>query len=495
MSVTVASCTLAEIFDAHSNNKVIAASNEDGILGKLTLPEYQRPYCWGEVQIKRLLSDYEEYLSDLASKKTSYGYYLGSIILHKSAENGCLNIIDGQQRLTTLALIFHVRSVINSRSFDFSLSYDSPESQQHIMRNLRWLSDNMSQQIEAFDPDTINLTLVVTDSEDDAYRFFETQNTGGVRLSGPDIIKAHHLRAVDPTDRNVQNEFARKWEALGKLDSIVASLIKGRYWRKINTREVPSHRVPTQVRGAIVSELGESTGTGADIAYGRFKRTYLSNGCQIDEQAQQGYAMRQPLNSGANTIHYIRYFEGLRSKYLAPFDEKTECVSELSSFDHFYKKLVCGLEGCSFLKGLYDTSLLLYISQFGEDRLNVAARKLFRVIYTPRVSNRKAVREDSISAFIRKKPVLDWITISYTPEECFEHLDSFDFQVDLANLDPDKRSVKKRFMTKVISYLSHEKQVDDKLSPQELADKYKATLDNKVVSMGKNTLKGVAVYD
>ena len=43
----------------------------------------------------------------------------------------------------------------------------------------------------------IEFTLVITQSEDDAYQFFETQNTGGVRLSGPDIIKAHHLRAID----------------------------------------------------------------------------------------------------------------------------------------------------------------------------------------------------------------------------------------------------------------------------------------------------------
>lgn len=318
MSVIVASCTLAQLF----SKKSIVSANNTEINGELAIPEYQRPYRWGEVQIKKLLSDYQLFLSDLAQSaltqsNSAYGYYLGSVILHQSAENGQLNIIDGQQRLTTLALICYVQhladSAIDKNDFTLPLSYDSPESQQKIIKNLAWLQASGLSKIANFDANKINLTLVVTRSEDDAYRFFETQNTGGVRLSGPDIIKAHHLRAIA---RQNQNEFAAKWESLGDLNPVVKSLIKGRYWQTLCNRHVPSHRQPNLVRNAVVNELGESTGKGDDITFGRFERTYLPDGGQINKQAQQGYELRQPLNSGINTIHYLSYFEQLRNKYL-----------------------------------------------------------------------------------------------------------------------------------------------------------------------------------
>jgi uncharacterized protein with ParB-like and HNH nuclease domain len=491
MSVAVASCTLAKIF----NKQSIRASDGSQITGALTIPEYQRPYRWSEVQIKKLLNDYQLYLNDIAQSDTEYGYYLGSIILHQSTENGCLNIIDGQQRLTTLALIAFVQSLAKNdgvqnpfelNPFDLKLSYDSPESQQQIMQNLAWLQSHGLNQIIAFDVTKINLTLVVTRSEDDAYRFFETQNTGGVRLSGPDIIKAYHLRAID---RNNQNEFASKWEALGDLNPIVGSLVKGRYWQNLYNRHVPSHRQPQLVRDAVVSELGENTGKGSDIAFGRFERTFLLDGGQINKQAQQGYEMRQPLNGGINTIHYLTYFEGLRHKYLAAYpvnsSKQTNERYTLLLFFDVYQNLVFQLEGCSYLKGLYDTALLLYISQFGEQQLDIAAKKLFRVIYSPRVSNQKSVRENSISAFVRDNPVLDWIAASYTPSMCFDYLDRFSFKTDPANLSADKNSVKKRFIFMVLKYFKIE--VNSDLSPQELADEYTAQLDGFIIPLGKAT--------
>jgi uncharacterized protein with ParB-like and HNH nuclease domain len=480
MTVAVASCSLEQIFNSQP---IVASDGNDNftIHGQLTIPEYQRPYRWTEVQIESLLKDYQYYLDDIAVNNADYCYYLGSVILHQSEGSACLNIIDGQQRLTTLALIAHVQSMQNDQQFDLSLTYDSPESQQQIMHNLAWLEDkqsNMPNKLAHFDINKINLTLVVTRSEDDAYRFFETQNTGGVRLSGPDIIKAHHLRAVD---RGKQNEFAKKWEALGDLNPVVGALLKGRYWQKLNNREVPSHRQPHRVRNIVVKELGESTGKGDDIAFGRFERVYLQDGGQVDKQAQQGYEMRQPLNGGINTIHYLTYFEELRAKYLTTDVKALQSGVQLSSFHHFYQQLICKLDGCSYLKGLYDSCLLLYISQFGEQQLDIAAIKLFRVVYSARVSNQKAVRETSISAFVRENPVLDWIAVSYTPQMCFDYLNLFKLSVDPANLTPEKPSVKKRFVFRVLRYFNIT--VDDDLTAEMLATEFAKHLNHVILSV------------
>ncbi|WP_438359902.1 DUF7834 domain-containing protein [Escherichia fergusonii] len=156
--------------------------------------------------------------------------------------------------------------------------------------------------------------------------------------------------------------------------------------------------------------------------------------------------LRQPLNSGVNTIHYLQYFEKLRQTYLL----HGEMSSTLKGFSDFYNNFICKLEGCSYLKQLLDTALLLYISQFGQINLEVAAKKLFRVIYSRRIENQTAVKERSIPAFIQETPVLDWIATSFTVEQLFSKLDGFDLKVNSNGLGEDDNTVKKRFVIRVI---------------------------------------------
>ena len=63
---------------------------------KLKIPSYQRIYCWKEKTVMKLLEDVHNIKSD---------YCIGSIILQKK-DNETYDIIDGQQRLVTFALLF-----------------------------------------------------------------------------------------------------------------------------------------------------------------------------------------------------------------------------------------------------------------------------------------------------------------------------------------------------------------------------------------------------
>lgn len=468
MTVVVASCTLKQIFD---KEPIVATDgkNKLTITGQLTIPEYQRPYRWTDVQIDRLFQDYRHYLVDISQSEVAYKYYLGSVILHQSEEHGCLNIIDGQQRLTTLALIAYVQSLAQGKPLEFSLSYDSPESQQQIMHNLAWLKENTANMLVDFDLENINLTLVITHCEDDAYRFFETQNTGGVRLKGPDIIKAHHLRAVDDMDKLATNDFAKKWESLGDLNSVVLSLLRGRYWQKLAWRNLPLHNQKSKIRDKIVEELAEHTSKGNDIAFGRIQRIFNADGSETVHQAKVGYDLRQPLNGGVNTIHFLQYYEQLRNYYLNP-----DTMDKTSDFGKFYIELITKLEGCGYLNQLFDTCMLVYISQFGELKLDMAAKKLFRVVYSRRVKNQKAVKERSVPAFLGDYPVIDWIVTSFTPEQCFKKLDAFELKVDATGLD--KNSVKRRFVDQVNSYF------ELALEQSEYRENFKNVFNAKIVN-------------
>jgi uncharacterized protein with ParB-like and HNH nuclease domain len=443
MSVQVATCTVDQLISQHltvngsNNSTAIICSEGRSIAGMLSIPEYQRPYCWQVQQLKSLLEDIKSH----KSLSPEQPYYLGSLILHQEKlSNGIsrLNIIDGQQRVTTLSLMAFLLNP--SLGASYGLSFDNPVSQQQIKRNLKWLQEHLDELNSCIDLlEKSQFTLVVTQSEDDAYRFFETQNTGGVRLGGPDIIKAHHLRAVDKT---FQTTFAQKWEGLGELDGTISALLKGRFWQQMNARELPSYQQTKLVKDTIVKEFAQDAGASKeDISYGRIRRVQGLS-CEISQQiSQQGYDLRQPLNAGINSIHYLSYFQELSHRYW----EKPD-LPHLASYQGFVT-WIKNLDGCGYLEGLYQACLLLYISQFGEDQLYDVAKKLFRVVYSRRVSNQKAVRENSISSFVKETPVLDWIALSYTPEQCCKLLDRFELRVDPSNIKGN--SVKKRFMDKV----------------------------------------------
>lgn len=437
MTVQVATCSAAQLFseclhpEPSSSANAIVTSDNETVAGALTIPEYQRPYCWQDKQLDGLLQDIESH----TQRNAELPYYLGSLILHQ--EGGKLNIIDGQQRITTLALMGCLLE--SDPSSIGGLVYEHPISQQQIKHNLKWLSDRLDRVRDGIDFHRLQFTLVITQSEDDAYRFFETQNTGGVRLGGPDIIKAHHLRAID--NKSLQPQFARQWEAMGKLDSTVSALLKGRFWQGVKPRVLPPHNQKKMIRDCIVDELAQATGEGDDIAYGRIRRQIGLAGEISQQTDQQGYEVRQPLNAGINSIRYLAYFQGLHQRYWQQPD-----LPHLPGYQQFVQWLQ-DLDGCGYLEKLYEACLLLYISQFGENQLELAARKLFRVVYSRRVSNQKSVRENSIPSFIRDYPVLDWIAASYTPAQCFAFLDVFELTVDPSNLGTN--SVKQRFVEAV----------------------------------------------
>lgn len=470
--IVVASTSVAALLSGES----ILGSDDCQIEGRLTVPEYQRPYRWQIKHLQRLLNDLTEYFSPSeGSTSPTHDFYLGSIIVHQSRpprmRSDVLNIIDGQQRLITLALLAHV---LKQRELAKGIELDSPESQVRALSNLRWLEQ---QTLPAVDFSRINITLVVTRSEDDAYRFFETQNTGGVRLDGPAILKAHHLRGVS---RQEQDRQARRWEAWGKLDDTMDALMKARHWQQLKWRRLSNHRLPLQMREEIVSELAERTGQGGDIAYRPARICHAGLGQAL--HIENGYAMRQPINAGTNAIHFFNYFHELRRRVLVLRED-----SHLLGFHRFYDDLVVKANGSEFLRKLYDSAVLLYVSQFGERGLLEAGCWLFRVVFSARLSNEKAVRESTAQSFAKDNPVLDWVASSYTHDELMETLQRFSYVIS-ERLDAN--SVKFRFVRTVQAYFSMTVNQPGEALKVEFDDELKRAI-SRVLNQDASHLSGV----
>ena len=176
--------------------------------GNLSIPDYQRIYCWEEKNVLKLLDD----IKDFSNKK----YHLGSIILHKREKNQ-YDVVDGQQRLITLSLLLlHI-----DNRFDFSLSkakFTSKEAQDYLSYN-KWLIQNyyeinkLEEKVNQILKNLQFSVLIIEDESIDlAYTFFSNQNSRGKSLTDYDLLKAHHLRFILIPEQ--ANHMAERWDNL-----------------------------------------------------------------------------------------------------------------------------------------------------------------------------------------------------------------------------------------------------------------------------------------
>ena len=86
--------------------KKFLKNEDEPVFEGFLIPEYQRPYAWGDDQVITLFDDIWNFAVDEGGfKNKNATYFLGSVVLYKNEERKALEIIDGQQRLTSLCLL------------------------------------------------------------------------------------------------------------------------------------------------------------------------------------------------------------------------------------------------------------------------------------------------------------------------------------------------------------------------------------------------------
>lgn len=190
----------------------------------LELDNYQRPYVWDEKKVTALLDDLENFKKQCDPCQK---YYMGTILRHRKVTSDGFNlyVIDGQQRLTTLAILFLVTTgnypdFINFR-FRSSVSFSAIRKAKTTID--KWYGKENEGDKEFFKNifDKLCFTVVSVENLDLAFTFFDTQNNRGVRLSETDLLKSYHLRAIDWEDETLTERLrafcAKKWEAMQSL--------------------------------------------------------------------------------------------------------------------------------------------------------------------------------------------------------------------------------------------------------------------------------------
>lgn len=231
------------------------------------IPNFQRPYAWTEEEAGKLFSDLFDFYTGQPEDEQ---YFLGSIVLYKPDDKKPFSeVIDGQQRLTTLTILLSLitsmipkdddffddfrsfiiekgspvkgipakpRVTIRERERDFFRKYvqefrfnelftldvgaQTTEAKKNIILNAKLLSDNLKKsfagidEVKAFGSFILNrcfLVQVITSTREAAFRIFSVMNNRGLDLKATDIFKAN-LIGVLPT--SLQDEYTDKWESM-----------------------------------------------------------------------------------------------------------------------------------------------------------------------------------------------------------------------------------------------------------------------------------------
>ena len=397
-SVEVESITLKELL------------NKNG----LTIPAYQRHYVWESEQINQLFNDLAEYHQTPNPKPL---YYLGNIILHN--ENGKNYIVDGQQRITTACIIQAVQNNHTEiTTEDLSIHYEI--ARENIPKTcINAITSNS--QYKTFDPTIINGTGKTVNNIDLSHNFFEHRNATGKPLSAKDIIKAHHLRAINKENRQ---QYARAWEALddNALNDTISYLTVIRSCNSIKNRqfdEYESNNKEDYIKQCFIDNISSN----------KANNDYLLK-CQSKLPE-----LRQPLSAGKNTLDYIIHYTQIYNILFRPEDSPTftKIIQQLQLtyndkkalelfHQNFIDKNLGYLQSEYYLYELFKISLICYISRFGFKHLLEVSLYLFIGIYSLRIHYDTLMKSSIKDKLFHQKPILDNILYAYTTDEIINYL-------------------------------------------------------------------------
>lgn len=206
------------------------------IIGDFFVPAYQRGYRWSEKEVVRLLDD-------IYSTNGKRNYCLQPIVVRKSGDK--YELIDGQQRLTTIYLIYQFMNKEN-KSFigkpKFTLSYETREKSKDFLKAIdktqknenidfyffceayesieNWFSKKDKKSaitnINKYFDEIVKIIWYEVGETEDTIDLFTRLNIGKIFLTNAELVKAMFLseEAKDESSKEKQEEIALQWDKM-----------------------------------------------------------------------------------------------------------------------------------------------------------------------------------------------------------------------------------------------------------------------------------------
>ena len=322
------------------------------IKGDFYVRSYQRGYRWGKAEVERLLDD-------IYSTKGTRNYCLQPVVVKRN--DGRYELIDGQQRLTTIYLIYRFMSE-HSKSINgpsngprFTLSYETREMSEDFLKSIDesrkeenidfWFFCTAYESIKAwFSKEDIKSRLTdmnnhfkkivkiiwyeVGESED-AIGLFTRLNIGKIPLTNAELVKAMFLskgRTDTNMERKKQEEISFQWDHMEK------ELHNDSLWFFLTNKSTEY-----QTRADLVLDLiSQKPADNRDKYYTFFKFNEMyQDGRNLDDiwyKIQQTFLTLKEWHSNHEFYHKIGYLIASGSKTLRDIFELSQKDETKSAF-------------------------------------------------------------------------------------------------------------------------------------------------------------------
>ena len=202
-----------------------------------TIPIYQRNYAWEEDEIASLIKDvYDSYLKD-----STRHYYIGTLVTYKRGDNE-YEVIDGQQRLTTIYIILKalgVKDIKNKLTYSARKASASTidkldnypnlgdEVDSGIRNGYKFAKSALENIVGIDSPNTcddfieyfthkVHIIHYRVPKDVDLNHYFEVMNSRGEQLEKHEIVKS--ILSQYLKDRKDLSTFGRVWEACSEMN-------------------------------------------------------------------------------------------------------------------------------------------------------------------------------------------------------------------------------------------------------------------------------------
>jgi len=434
----------------------------------LKIPEYQRPYIWGKEKNEDLLKDFKEHFID--NDKGS-NYYMGAVLYFFNKKESCFEIIDGQQRITTLLIINYLLNSISS-SEHLNITYNSHQSVKYIREAQSYFMQHIDllRKLENSNfTKRLSFTLITTHTEDEAFTFFDTQNNRGMKLNATDFLKAYHLRAIDSVV--LQEKSAIQWEKSSAKNfegPFLSHLFEKILWRARNWKG--QYQILFENRDAILKTFQKySYKAEQKDSYPLYPNTYnrLASGHIYKENgelitylsSQNGrdaaafpFALRQPIYKGLN---FFKYSEKYVAIHELLFHNDTMVDTAILNFRMFYSS-VYNSDMSVYLKHLMQLCMVAYFDIFGNEKILDAALCFDYLIGSVRIQKQQ-VKKEAVAICLKKNQnnLLDVIVQAYIPSEIFDFVYNLE-ETNKIYLEEkiEKEGVQLRYKKRIVNYFN-----------------------------------------
>ncbi len=279
-------------------------TNTTGEPVRYVIHDYQRGYRWKESQVIQLLKDILDFTERPNPQQEDY-YCLQPLVIKKS-QGGSFEVVDGQQRLTTLLLIlryFNERLTENYRSTLFQIEYrtrpklneflEEPNEKasdknidcfhlyQAIQAIREWFSENANI-VEEIKSALLNKTKViwfVLSEQDNSVDAFTRLNVGKIPLTDDELIRALFLRqheTMNHESHELAQRMAHEWDELEK------SLQRDAFWYFLSNNPAPRHN-----RIGLIFDLVASNKPANPVEKDDYSTFYIFNEHLKDKSVEQ----------------------------------------------------------------------------------------------------------------------------------------------------------------------------------------------------------------